>query len=89
MDNSGQALYGSRKYLIDKDLPQIARFLCKVLHRAQHLSRRPLDNAVDKSGQVLYGHAKSLIFLKNHCAASFLGKCGADFSATKAPLTHY
>jgi len=72
-----------------KDFRQIARFLCKVLHRAQHLSRRPLDNAVDKSGQVLYGHAKSLIFLKNHCAASFLGKCGADFSATKAPLTHY
>ena len=89
MDNSGQALYGPSKCLIDKALRQIARFLCKVLHGARHLSRHPLDNAVDKSGQALYGHAKSLICLKNHCTASFLGKCGAEVPTTAAPLPNY
>lgn len=84
MDNSGQALYGRRKYLIDKGLRHIARFLCKVLHRPWNLSRLPLDNAVDKSGQALYGRAKSLICLKNHCTACFLGRCSTILFATKA-----
>ncbi|WP_157982648.1 hypothetical protein [Simplicispira lacusdiani] len=89
MDNSGQALYGPRKWLIDKGLRQIARFLCKVLPRTHHLSRRPLDNAVDKSGQALYGRAKSLILQDNPCAASFCGKCGAAAPAATAAPNHY
>ncbi|MCO5112159.1 MAG: hypothetical protein M9929_15165 [Burkholderiaceae bacterium] len=72
MDKFWQALYGECKRLIHKGFLQIARFLGSPASQARQLSRSLLDNAVDKSGQVLYGRAKCLICLESHCAAFFL-----------------
>jgi hypothetical protein len=72
--------------LIHKAPQQIARFLCRPLHRAHHLSRLPLDNPVDKSGQALYDEAKSLIFKAPLCTACFCSTLGTAFAASAAGL---